>query len=168
MDDFAYKSGYMRDTRKRKFLFVMPEYTAKDISLLKRMFREKGEYMFIGYHGRFLRVFFVFLVNKWRHYLMNTFSTRIELLDDSVKDINEILHFCSNWSNEFEEFGSKNRINCGRRNDLVNAIRDEKEGKNENEMFDKYKGTWKRYRRYIRTKASDEKMALLLTVTEQY
>ncbi|CAC5396850.1 unnamed protein product [Mytilus coruscus] len=167
MDDFTYKSGYMRDTRKRKFLFTMPEYTAKDISMLKSMFNEKGEYMIIGTHGRLLRVFFVFLVNKWRHYIINTFSTRIELLDDSIKDVNDIIHFCSNWSNEFEEFGSRNKINCGKRNDLVNAIKDEKEGKKEKEMLDKYKGTWTRYRRYIRAKASDEKMAAYENVTEQ-
>lgn len=78
-----------------------------------------------------------------------------------------MIHFCSDGSSSYEEFGTANKLDCGRRTDIYNAIKDEINGKNEEEMHTKYKGTWKRYRRYIRETASDTKLITLNKIAEQ-
>ncbi|VDI30545.1 Hypothetical predicted protein [Mytilus galloprovincialis] len=167
MDAFTLKSGKVRDKRNRKFLFIMPDYTVKDVSLLKRMFSEKGEYLIFAKHDKSLRVYFVCKVNRWRHYDIKTFNTRCEFLDESWKELDDIIHFCKHESQSFKEMGTKKNVNRGRRNDLRKAIEDQKNGYNEEEMSRKYKGTWKRWRQFIRAIASDAKMAALPNMAEQ-
>ncbi|CAC5396845.1 unnamed protein product [Mytilus coruscus] len=145
--------------KSRKILFNIPGYTFKDVMKLRNAFNRKGEYMILSKHnkGRLLRVFFVFKTNESKKYYMKCFRTKCEFYEVSKKYVTDLINFCVVGSDIYEEFGCSRRINCGRRNDLINAIEDMKNGVDNRKMYRKYKGTWIRYRKYIRTSAENEK-----------
>ncbi|CAG2191728.1 unnamed protein product [Mytilus edulis] len=152
-------SNEVRKGRYRKVLFNIPGYTFKDVLKLRNAFYRKGEYMILSKHnkGKVLRVFFVFKANESKKYFINCFRTRCKFYKVSKKYVTDLINFCVVGSDIYEEFGCSRRINRGRRNDLINAIEDLKNGVDNRKMYRKYKGTWRRYRKYIRTSAENEK-----------